>query len=49
MDWWKYGQILIIQKPLTIKRLRISKKRFFIQIYHFVLHYILSPNNKFGM
>jgi len=36
-------------KVLTIKRLRFSKKRFFIWIYHLVLHYILNPNNKFGM
>ncbi len=49
MDLWKYGQILTIQKSLTIKRLRFSKKRFFIWVYHLVLHYILSPNNKFGM
>jgi len=49
MDLWKYGQILTIQKSLTIKRLRFSKKRFLIWVYHLVLHYILSPNNKFGM
>jgi hypothetical protein len=49
MDLWKYGQILTIQMSLAIKWLRFSKKRFFIWIYHLVLHYILSPNNKFGM
>jgi hypothetical protein len=49
MDLWKYGQILTIQKSLTIKLLRFSKKRFFIWVYHLVLHYILSSNNKFGM
>jgi hypothetical protein len=46
---WKYGQILTIQKSLIIKQLRFSKKRFFIWVYHLVLHYILSPNNNFGM
>jgi hypothetical protein len=46
---WKYGQILTIQKSLITKWLKISKKRFIIWVYHFVLHYILSPNNKFGM
>ncbi len=49
MDLWKYGQILTIQMSLAIKWLRFSKKRFFTWIYHLVLHYILSPNNKFGM
>jgi hypothetical protein len=49
MDLWKYGQILTIQKSLVIKWLRFSRKIFFIWIYHFVLHYIMSPNNKFGM
>jgi hypothetical protein len=49
MDLWKYGQILTIQKFLTIKRLRFSNKFFFIWIYYLVLHHILSPNNKFGM
>jgi hypothetical protein len=49
MDLWKYGQILTIQKTLTIKQLKFSKKWFFIWVYHHVLHYILSPNNKFGM
>jgi hypothetical protein len=49
MDLWKYGQILIIQKSLTIKWLRFSKKIFIIWIYHLVLHYILNPNNKFEM
>jgi len=49
MNLWKYGQILTIQKSLTIKWLRFSKKRFFICIYHLLLHYILNPNNKFGM
>jgi len=49
MDLWKYGQILTIQKSLTIKQLRFYKKRFFIWVYHLVLHYILSLNNKFGM
>jgi hypothetical protein len=47
MDLWKYGQILTIQKSLTIKQLRFSKKRFFIWIYHLVLHYILNPNKIF--
>jgi hypothetical protein len=49
MDLWKYGQILTIQKSLIIKRLRFSKNIFLIWLYHLVLHYILSPNNKFGM
>jgi hypothetical protein len=49
MDLWKYGQILTIQKSLTIKWLRLSKKRFFIWVYHLILHYILNINNKFGM
>jgi hypothetical protein len=49
MDLWKYGQILTIQKSLTIKQLRFSKKSFLIWVYHFVLHHILNPNNKFGM
>jgi hypothetical protein len=49
MDLWKYGQILTIQKSLTIKRLRFSKNGFFIWVYDLVLHYLLSPNNKFGM
>jgi len=49
MDIWKYGQILTIQKSLTIKQLKFSNKRFFTWIYHFLLHHILSPNNKFGM
>jgi hypothetical protein len=49
MDLWKYGQILTIQKSLIIKHLKFSRKRFFIWIYHLVLHYILSSNNKFGM
>ncbi len=49
MNLWKYGQILIIQKTLIIKQLRFSKKMFLIWIYHFVLHYILNPNNKFEM
>jgi hypothetical protein len=38
-----------IQKSLTIKQLKFSKKIFFILIYHLVLHYILNANNKFGM
>jgi hypothetical protein len=49
MDLWKNGQILIIQKILIIKQLRFSNENFFIWVYHLVLHYILSPNNKFGM
>jgi hypothetical protein len=49
MDFWKYGQILTIQKFLIIKRLRFSNKRFSIWVYHLVLHHILSPNKKFGM
>jgi hypothetical protein len=49
MDLWKHGQILTIQKSLVIKRLRFSKKKFFLWIYHLVLHYILSLNKKFGM
>jgi hypothetical protein len=48
MDLWKYGKILTIQKSLIIKQLKFSKKRFFIWVYHFVLHHILNPNNKFG-
>jgi hypothetical protein len=27
MDLWKYGEILTIQKSLTIKQLRFSKKK----------------------
>ncbi len=46
---WKYNQILKIEKSLIIKQWRFSKKRFFIWVHHLVLHYILSPNNKFGM
>jgi hypothetical protein len=49
MDIWKYGQILTIQKSLAIKWLRFFFKKFFVWVYHFVQHYILSPNNKFGM
>jgi hypothetical protein len=49
MDLWKYGQILTIQKSLTIKQLRCSKKIFFIWVYHLILHYILNPNKKFKM
>jgi len=49
INLWKYGQILTIQKSLTIKWLRFSKRRFMICVYHFVFHHILSPNNKFGM
>jgi hypothetical protein len=49
MNLWKYGQILTIQKSLAIKQLRFSNKRFFIWVYHLVLHYILNPNNKFEM
>jgi len=49
MNFWKYGQILIIWKSLTIKQLRFSNKRFFIWIYHLVLHHILNLNIKFGM
>jgi hypothetical protein len=30
MDFSKYGQILTIQKSLTIKWLKFSRKRFFI-------------------
>jgi hypothetical protein len=48
-DLWKCDQIWTIQKPLTIKRLRFSNKRFFIWVHHLILHYILSPNNKFGI
>jgi hypothetical protein len=49
MDLWKYGQISTIQKFLIINWLKFSNKRFIIWIYHHVLIYILSPNNKFGM
>jgi hypothetical protein len=49
MDLWKYVQILTIQKSLIIKRLKFSKKIFFIWVFYLVLHYILSLNNKFGM
>jgi hypothetical protein len=45
----KNGQIFTIQKSLTIKRIRFSKKIFFIWVSHLVFHYILSSNNKFGM
>jgi hypothetical protein len=47
MDLWKYSQILTIQKSLAIKWLRFSNKIFFTWVYHLILHYILSPNNKF--
>jgi hypothetical protein len=48
---WTYedGEILTIQKSLTIKWLRISNKRFFIWIYRLILHRILGLNNKFGI
>jgi hypothetical protein len=36
-------------KVLIIKWLRFWKKRFLIWIYHFVLHHILNPSNKFEM
>jgi hypothetical protein len=49
MNLWKYGWILTIQKNLTIKQLNFSKKRLFIWVYHLLLHYVLNPNNKFGM
>ncbi len=49
MDLWKYGQILTIQKSLTIEWLGFFKKSFLIWVYHLLLHYVLSPNNKFGM
>jgi hypothetical protein len=49
INLWKYDQILIIQKSLTIKWLRFSKKIFFIWICHIVLDYILNLNNNFGM
>jgi len=49
MNLWKLGQILTIQNSLVIKWLKISKTIFFIWVYHLVLHYISSPNNKFGM
>jgi hypothetical protein len=43
MDLWKYGQSSTIQKSLTIKFLRFKKKRFFIWVYHLVLHYNWVP------
>jgi hypothetical protein len=49
LDLLKYGQIITIQKSLTIKWLSFSNKRFLISVYHIVLHHILSPNNQFGM
>jgi hypothetical protein len=49
MDLWKYSQILTIQKFLNIKWLKFTNKKFFIWIYHCLLHHILSPNNEFGM
>jgi hypothetical protein len=49
LDLWNYGQILTIQKSLTIKWLWFSNFKKFIWIYHLVLHHILSLNNKFGM
>jgi hypothetical protein len=45
----KIWSTFTIQKSLTIKWLNFSKKIFFIWIYHLVLHYILSSNNKFEM
>jgi hypothetical protein len=46
MDLWKYGQILSIQKSLTIKQLKFSKTIFLIWVDYLILHYILNPNNK---
>ncbi len=44
---WKHGSILTIQKALTIKWLRFSKKIILVWIYHFMIHHI--SNNFFGM
>jgi hypothetical protein len=41
MDLWKYGQILTIQKSLSVKPLKFSKNKFLIWVYHLVLHYML--------
>jgi hypothetical protein len=38
MDLWKYGQILTIQKSLTIKWLRFSKKK---SSYEFIILYYI--------
>jgi hypothetical protein len=49
MDLQEHGQILTIQKSLTIKWLRFSKNKIFIWVYHLILHIILSPNNEVRM
>jgi hypothetical protein len=36
-------------KVLFIKQLNFSRKRFFISVYHFILHHILNFNNKIEM
>jgi hypothetical protein len=38
MDFWKYGQISTIQKSLTIKQLRFSKKN---PSYEFIILYYI--------
>ncbi len=46
MDLWKYDQILTIQKSLTIKQVRFSKKRFFIWIiiFYYITYWVPITN-----
>jgi hypothetical protein len=48
-DLWKYDLILTIQKSLTIKWSKFSKKKFLIWVYHFIIHHILCSYNNFGL
>jgi hypothetical protein len=46
MDLWKYGQILTIQKSLTIKWLRFSKTNSSYEfiILYYIIYWILITN-----
>jgi len=47
MDLWKYGQILTIQKSLTIKQLRFSRidsSYELIILYYIIYHWIPMTN-----
>jgi hypothetical protein len=46
MDLWKYDQILTIQKPLVIKRLKFSNKRLFIEfiILYNIIYWVPITN-----